>query len=598
MRALVVAKAPVPGRVKTRLGARRRHGGGRRLAAAALLDTLAACRAAFDRVPSRARRRPRRRRPRRRLCGAPSTGWIVHPQRGDGLGERLAHAHADAAGPARPSRSAWTPRSSRRRPARGRATAASDGDAVLGPPTDGGWWVLALSDPSAAAVLADVPMSRPTPSPTPAAPCSRPDRPSASGPSSPTSTPSTRRRGSPAPDRRPLPPGLARGDRMTTLPLASVYTHALQGHPCTVWEGDLAPQPLPTHAWLARADAADLALLAHCQGPTLDIGCGPGRMTEALALAGHAVLGIDVVPEAVRQTRARGVPALRRSVFDPLPGEGRWETALLADGNIGIGGDPVALLERARELVATRTAGSSSTSHRGAPAWSPDTSGSRPPTAGAGSSRGRPSAPTPSRPWRTPPGWAARPSTGTATAGGPCSRPGREDRDPPPRSRRARLHLLAAQPRGHGPGRALARHLLRPRLRHRADQPLGPDAVAVAPVPDQPELGLPGHPGPARHRRHRGGAAAAGQALDRLPEAVRPAAEGGPGARRCTGSSGSRSRCWSPRRSSSSSPGWRTPRSGTPGTSTSAPPTTRSPGSRSARSSCTSRSSCRSSGPP
>jgi SAM-dependent methyltransferase len=138
---------------------------------------------------------------------------------------------------------------------------------------------------------------------------------------------------------------------MTTLPLASVYTHALQGHPCTVWEGDLAPQPLPTHAWLASAGATDRALLAHCQGPTLDIGCGPGRMTEALALAGHAVLGIDVVPEAVRQTRTRGVPALQRSVFDPLPGEGRWRTALLADGNIGIGGDPVALLERARQLV-------------------------------------------------------------------------------------------------------------------------------------------------------------------------------------------------------------------------------------------------------
>ena len=39
-----------------------------------------------------------------------------------------------------------------------------------------------------------------------------------------------------------------------------------------------------------------------------------------------------------------GGPALRRSVFDPLPGEGRWGTALLLDGNIGIGGDPRALL--------------------------------------------------------------------------------------------------------------------------------------------------------------------------------------------------------------------------------------------------------------
>jgi SAM-dependent methyltransferase len=139
---------------------------------------------------------------------------------------------------------------------------------------------------------------------------------------------------------------------VTTLPLASVFTQALQGHPCLVWEGDLTPEPLPTQDWLAGAGEADLALLAHCQGPTIDIGCGPGRMAEALALAGHAVLALDVVPEAVRQARLRGVPALRRSVFDPVPGEGRWETALLADGNIGIGGDPVALLERTRELLA------------------------------------------------------------------------------------------------------------------------------------------------------------------------------------------------------------------------------------------------------
>jgi glycosyltransferase A (GT-A) superfamily protein (DUF2064 family) len=41
------------------------------------------------------------------------------------------------------------------------AMAAAGGDAVLGPAADGGWWVLALSDPSAAAVLAGVPMSRP-----------------------------------------------------------------------------------------------------------------------------------------------------------------------------------------------------------------------------------------------------------------------------------------------------------------------------------------------------------------------------------------------------------------------------------------------------
>lgn len=81
-------------------------------------------------------------------------------------------------------------------------------------------------------------------------------------------------------------------------------------------------------------------MLAHCVGTTLDIGCGPGRMSQALAARGACVLGIDVVPEAVTLTRARGASALVCDVFAPVLGEGRWDTALLADGNIGIGGGP------------------------------------------------------------------------------------------------------------------------------------------------------------------------------------------------------------------------------------------------------------------
>ena len=60
----------------------------------------------------------------------------------------------------------------------------------------------------------------------------------------------------------------------------------------------------------------------------------------------------------------RGGAALRRDVFAPLPGEGRWYTALLADGNVGIGGDPVALLQPAPRRCSTRAAGSSSSSPR------------------------------------------------------------------------------------------------------------------------------------------------------------------------------------------------------------------------------------------
>ena len=42
---------------------------------------------------------------------------------------------------------------------------------------------------------------------------------------------------------------------------------------------------------------------------------------------------------------------VRRDVFGPLPGEGTWEHVLLADGNIGIGGDPLRLLHRAVHLL-------------------------------------------------------------------------------------------------------------------------------------------------------------------------------------------------------------------------------------------------------
>ncbi|MSZ77947.1 MAG: methyltransferase domain-containing protein [Actinobacteria bacterium] len=106
--------------------------------------------------------------------------------------------------------------------------------------------------------------------------------------------------------------------------------------------------------WIREPDLADHELVSLCDGPTIDIGCGPGRLAATLASRGHIVLGIDIVHEAVHQTRERGVAALRRDVWDTLPGEGRWATALLADGNVGIGGDPVALLRRAREVLDPR----------------------------------------------------------------------------------------------------------------------------------------------------------------------------------------------------------------------------------------------------
>nr|MBA3278816.1 class I SAM-dependent methyltransferase [Geodermatophilaceae bacterium] len=84
----------------------------------------------------------------------------------------------------------------------------------------------------------------------------------------------------------------------------------------------------------------------------LDVGCGPGRLSAALTEAGISALGIDVSAAAVQMARQRGATALRRDVFSSVPGQGRWPNLLLADGNIGIGGDPVALLRRVETMLA------------------------------------------------------------------------------------------------------------------------------------------------------------------------------------------------------------------------------------------------------
>ena len=108
---------------------------------------------------------------------------------------------------------------------------------------------------------------------------------------------------------------------------------------------------LPVARWVAPVDAVDQRTVARLSGPTLDIGCGPGRIVAAVAARGIPVLGIDIAPAAVTMTRQRGGSALVRDVFGRVPAVGRWRSALLLDGNIGIGGDPTRLLRRTAELL-------------------------------------------------------------------------------------------------------------------------------------------------------------------------------------------------------------------------------------------------------
>ncbi|MGV8910483.1 MAG: methyltransferase domain-containing protein [Propionicimonas sp.] len=134
---------------------------------------------------------------------------------------------------------------------------------------------------------------------------------------------------------------------MTTA--TEVYGVGLRGD--RVWLEGSRVSELPVRDWTRDRLDGDHTLLARCQGATLDIGCGPGRLAAALLSRRVPALGIDVSREAVAIARARGAAVLQRDVFGPLPREGCWQHALLADGNIGIGGDPIRLLVRCRELL-------------------------------------------------------------------------------------------------------------------------------------------------------------------------------------------------------------------------------------------------------
>ncbi|MEV0161268.1 TIGR04282 family arsenosugar biosynthesis glycosyltransferase [Nonomuraea fuscirosea] len=152
---LVIAKEPVPGRVKTRLVPPLTHDEAAGLAGAALEDTLRT----VAQVPAAGRLLV--------LDGVPGpwlpSGFTVLPQRGGGLDERLAAAFADAH-LLRPVPMVLigmdTPQVT---PAL--LTAAlrllAGHDAVFGPATDGGFWLLGLRAPDPALLLG-VPMSSPS----------------------------------------------------------------------------------------------------------------------------------------------------------------------------------------------------------------------------------------------------------------------------------------------------------------------------------------------------------------------------------------------------------------------------------------------------
>ncbi|MEZ0351497.1 methyltransferase domain-containing protein [Mycobacterium sp. pR1184] len=145
--------------------------------------------------------------------------------------------------------------------------------------------------------------------------------------------------------------------------LGHLYDRALSGERCWIRHEDGEVRVLPAHRWLGTrcpsnggsADALDEvfdeAVTQMCSGPTIELGCGPGRLVARLFERGIPALGIDRSATAIRLAGRGGAPALLGDVFEPLPGMGRWQTVLLVDGNVGLGGDPRRILARAAELL-------------------------------------------------------------------------------------------------------------------------------------------------------------------------------------------------------------------------------------------------------
>jgi rSAM/selenodomain-associated transferase 1 len=346
---VVLAKSPQPGQVKTRLQPAFSPEEAAALAAAAIRDTL-------DVVAELG--------PRSTVVAwdGAAVPWLprgvsVMRQRGRGLDERLEHVFEDVLASAGDGPALLvgmdTPQL---RPAD--LDVEWDGhDAVLGPAGDGGFWAIGMRRHVPGAILG-TPMSTADTGARQLArlrakgldvgvlPLQRDVDEPADAAAVAALAPWTR---------------FARlHQRLVDAPCAptALFDAALGGSAVDVRDTDAPagsgrpglPAVVDGSTW-ADVSLADEVLLSRCEGPVLDIGCGPGRFVEALARRGIPALGVDLSSVAVERTRGRGAPALVRDALGPLPAEGRWATVLLADGNIGIGGDPLALLRRCHALL-------------------------------------------------------------------------------------------------------------------------------------------------------------------------------------------------------------------------------------------------------
>jgi uncharacterized protein len=162
----VLAKAPVPGKVKTRLCPPASPAQAARIAAAAFLDTVDAVLTVPDVTPVVALTGDLAQAIDAESLTERLQATTVLPQRGTTLGQRIAAAFADTAAVVGHlpvlQIGMDTPQADAKLLSHCLDLLDGDGvDAALGTATDGGWWVLGVRRPELAGLIADIPTSLP-----------------------------------------------------------------------------------------------------------------------------------------------------------------------------------------------------------------------------------------------------------------------------------------------------------------------------------------------------------------------------------------------------------------------------------------------------
>ena len=267
-------------------------------------------------------------------------GWGREPPAGLTFDERLANAHLDVPPGGPSSRSAWTPQVTVG-DLHEVVAALDTHDAVLGPAGDGGWWVLGL-------------WTRAAPRPCAVCRCRRPRR-------TPTPAPRT-----PAPGWASDDPPLRDVDTATDADVvagAARWRVRPPGARCAHDRPGAGPRPLgPRHR-----PAMTRRCWTSASAPPSTSAAGRDGWRPASRPGDTWCSASTSSGERVGDRRAPGRDGAAPRRVRHAPGEGRWSIWFLADGNVGIGGDPAtALLRRVRELLAGRPG-----RRRGAPCRAP-----------------------------------------------------------------------------------------------------------------------------------------------------------------------------------------------------------------------------------